>query len=405
MPDRLWRMVVPGLATAAHLFAWIQFQYKIGTMPLPEAWRSQFGCLLLTSLLFVLALPFCRRMLFIWLLLSGQALLLTVIGLPLGDYLGIEVTLAAAFIIEALFYAPWWQGLAAAAGMTGVIVGMQQLPIIAWGEQLPVASAHDRLAFAVYAGLIIVLTLLLRWQRDAQSGTAAQNRSLHDATLQLSQINMQLQEYAAMAEQESVLTERKRLAREIHDTLAYTLTNLVMMMEAAMDMAGEPAAGLREHLRASRDQAKAGLADVRSALQELRAVKPSETAGLPAIKQLVDTFVKATQMEVTLNLGNAPLRFGAEADWTAYRVVQEGLTNALRHGRASQVQISFAWVGAGISILIRDNGQGTAGLKEGYGLLGMRERLERLGGRMQVESKAGEGFLLSVWFPLKEGVE
>ncbi|TCL75278.1 signal transduction histidine kinase [Hydrogenispora ethanolica] len=405
MPERWWRMVVPGLAVAGHLFAWIQFQYRIDALPLPEAWRSQFVFLLLFSLAFALALSFCRRLLFTWLLLSGQALLLTVIGLPFGDYLGVEVTLLAAFIIEAIFYTPWWQGAAAAAGLTGIAVGLQQLPITAWGARLSVASAHDQLAFAVYAGLLIALALLLRLEKDAQSGTATQNRSLHDATLQLSQINMQLQEYAAMAEQESVLTERKRLAREIHDTLAYTLTNLVMMMEAAMDMAGDPGAALRDHLQLSRDQAKAGLAEVRTTLQELRAVKPSETAGLPAIKQLVDTFVKATQMEVSLNFGNAPLRFGAEADWTAYRVVQEGLTNALRHGRASRVWISFAWVGAGISILIRDNGQGAAGLKEGYGLMGMRERLERLGGRMLVESKPGDGFLLSVWFPVKEGVE
>jgi signal transduction histidine kinase len=204
--------------------------------------------------------------------------------------------------------------------------------------------------------LVLLLAVLLRLTRDRQQPAAEMNHTLHEATLRLAQINMQLQEYAVVAEQEAILSERKRLAREIHDTIAYTLTNLVMMMEAAIDLAGDQVENQRQLLVRAREQAKEGLGEVRQTLQALRPEKLAGTTGLPAIKQLVDTFAKATQINVELNFGDVPLFFGDEADWTAYRVVQEGITNALRHGRAAKIWISFSRIYGGVSIFIRDEG-------------------------------------------------
>ena len=262
---------------------------------------------------------------------------------------------------------------------------------------LPAASLHDIISLLLYSFFIITLTELLRRQNSLP--VKELNRRLHEATFQLAETNIQLQDYAALAEQQSAISERKRLGREIHDSLGYTLTNLVMMLEAALDFSEENPEELPEHLERTRDQAKDGLAEVRRTLHQLRA-EQQQTKGLPAIHKLVNAFTKATHLEVELNMGDAPLYIGEEADWAAYRLVQEGITNAVRHGKATQIFISFFRKEDGVGILIKDNGAGTANIEEGYGLVGMRERIERLGGSLTVSSKPGEGFRLSAWIPL-----
>jgi len=215
---------------------------------------------------------------------------------------------------------------------------------------------------------------------------------------------MKLQEYAISAEQEAMLNERKRIAREVHDTLAYTLTNLLMMMEAALDLVKNKSPRIIQHLELARAQANEGLKEVRNALKALRPVQLTDLNGLAAICRLVKAFEKASQIKVELELGDAPLNFGAEANLVVFRLVQEGMTNALRHGRATLISVSLAKVRDGLSIIIKDNGCGSGNTVPtlGYGLLGMEERLARLGGTLEVSSLAGAGFKLAAWLPIEK---
>jgi signal transduction histidine kinase len=79
--------------------------------------------------------------------------------------------------------------------------------------------------------------------------------------------------------------------------------------------------------------------------------------------------------------------------------VQEGITNAIRHGLATSIEISFSSQNGGVNIYIKDNGFGAVKLNKGYGLTGMSERIEQLGGRLEIFTKLGAGFLLSAWIP------
>ena len=110
------------------------------------------------------------------------------------------------------------------------------------------------------------------------------------------------------------------------------------------------------------------------------------------------------QIKVELELGDVPLYLGEEANLTLFRLVQEGLTNALRHGKASRISVLFTRDGEGVFVTIQDNGigSGKVGQKTGFGLLGMQERVERLGGRLEVISEPGEGFTLKAWIPFGE---
>lgn len=405
MNEKWPQVLIFCISMAAHLVAFLQFRLNVGGVMLPSQWRWQFFLLLFFSLVIAVTLPLYRTKKYaVWTVLLVKAGILALLGFPFGSYLGIELTLFGALIIEAFAYTSFRFGLAFTILITGVLISLQR-PMMAWGMILPVASLHDRVSFVMFVAMLITLSAMIRFQWDNQVSSKELNRYLNEATLQLAQANLELQEYAVMAEREAISNERKRLAREMHDTLAYTLTNLVMMLEAAIDLSSS---GNREellnHLRLARDQAKEGLMGVRSALQALRPVYLEEENGLTAIYHLIQTFTKATRIKVELNLGDAPLILGNEADWAAYRLVQEGMTNALRHGKATLIEISFYQERNGVRINIRDNGKGMENAPhEGFGLLGMRERIEKLGGELTANNQTGKGFILSAWIPLKEG--
>jgi signal transduction histidine kinase len=405
MSEALRRLLLIGLTTGAHFAVYLQFQTNpLDQAAFPPQWQGQFEFLLTLSWLLALSMPLYRkrraliRMAF--LLRSG---ILVLIGLPFATYLEIELILLSALVVETFNYCSLRASLIGSLLLTGIVVALQQ-PVRAWGTLLPAGSLHDLVSFSVFMIMIILLSAIVRYQFDNQISAAELNRWLNETTLQLAEANLRLQEYAALSEEEAKAEERKRLAREMHDTLAYTLTNLVMMLEAALDMSGDGGSELTAHLQRARDQAKEGLAGVRNALRALRPVQIEKESGLTAICRLVRTFTAATRIQVDLNLGDVPSYFGAKTDWVAYRLVQEGITNALRHGKATLIEISFCRERGGVGISIKDNGKSlTQTAQEGYGLTGMRERVERLGGNLSCGYETGRGFTLAAWLPLQEG--
>jgi signal transduction histidine kinase len=393
------------LVIIAHGVAFIQFKLEIGSMPLPLIWRDDFNLLLIISLGLALVLPFCQNLIITWVLLLLRCVILWAIVFPFGSYLGIELVLLIALITESFEYTTKWQGMFFSFGLIGIGIIFKCNSIVAWGETLLPATLHDLLSFGFYTGFFTVLCFTIRYLRDKLVSPQEVNTYLHEATLQLAEVNMQLQEYAVTVEQDAIINERKRIAREIHDTLGYTLTNLLMMIEAAKRLTGQDIETQMKQLEKAHNQTKDGIYEVRRALQALRPTQLAEATGLTAIKHLVNTFAKATQIEVILELGNAPLNFNEEAELVSYRLVQEGLTNALRHGRATKITVSLTLAANGLSIHIKDNGIGAQMIGEGYGLTGMRERINRLGGKLEVYSYPGEGFTLIALIPLKkEGV-
>lgn len=405
MSERSLKIVVLLLTITAHVITFLQIRVHSVSDIMPANWMNSFIGLLIISLFIAFWLPFCynRRMIKYFLMVRGVIALLA--GQFSGDYFGAELTLLAIVIIEAGVYTSFPFGLT--YGLAIIFWGfILQTPTTFFGMVPPYyISWHERLGFIIILLLITGVTVLLRFHRENQIPATELNRRLQEATWEMAQTNMKLQEYAITAEQEAMLNERKRVAREIHDTLAYTLTNILMMMEAAIDMADKSSPDLIKHLEVARNQAKEGLAEVRYALQALRPVEFSGFVGLSAIQRLVRAFEKAAQIKVVLELGDVPLYLGEEANLTLFRLVQEGLTNALRHGKASRISVLFTRDRDGVFVTIKDNGigSGSVGPKTGFGLLGMQERVERLGGRLEVISEPGEGFTLRAWIPLREG--
>jgi signal transduction histidine kinase len=402
MSKTLQNVLIVGFAIVAHLTAYLQQRLNlIDYRTLPPQWPGQFSFLVALSLLLaVITFLYRDRRSLIRVTLLIRAGILILAGLPSGGYPGIAMALLSALVIETFNYCSIPGSMLFTLLLLGVTAALQQIKLKAWGMILPSASVQDTAQYLGFMLMFILCSAIVRYHCDSRLSAAELSRWLDETTSQLADANFRLQEYATNSEAET----KKQLAREIHDSLAHTLTNLVMMLEAAINMSSTGGNTLTQHLKRARDQTKAGLADIRKLVATIRPAPTAKKSGLTAIYRLVHTFTSATRIQVKLNLGDAPAHFGEEADWTAYRLVQEGLTNALRHGKATLIEVSFYRERDGVRIQIKDNGKSLAQTPQaGYGLTGMRERVERLGGNLSFGYETGRGFKVSVWLPLKEG--
>ena len=200
------------------------------------------------------------------------------------------------------------------------------------------------------------------------------------------------------------MEERNRITREIHDTIGYSLTNVAMMLEAAQDLAKNGPQRLLEKLRAARLQIQQGLENTRRALYLLRDKEETEPIGLPAIQRMVSVFGRASGIQVDVEYGDLPLSSGNEMDGVMFHFIQESLTNAFRHGRASLIQVRFWRQNGEYRIVVRDNGVGAENISEGIGMTGMRERLGKLGGTLTVQN-AADGFEIRALIPIADSSE
>ncbi|MGE5605134.1 MAG: sensor histidine kinase, partial [Bacteroidota bacterium] len=202
----------------------------------------------------------------------------------------------------------------------------------------------------------------------------------------------------------TMMRERSRIAREIHDSLIYTLTNLLALLNAYREKLNAVNKIIPDELNQARELVLSGLNDVRHFLSTIRPKDYDDDIGLGKTKRLATVFNQSTGVEVELNFGDVPQFIDKELEQVIYRIVQEGLTNSFRHGKATQIFINFNLFKNGISLSIKDNGCGVDLIKFGYGLTGIQERVEELGGKIKIISRVGDGFTLQAWFPLKGGV-
>ncbi|MBN1835294.1 MAG: sensor histidine kinase [Spirochaetales bacterium] len=396
--------VLAPLGVACHVVVVLQFRAAGSSLAVPDSFPLQFYILVGLSAVFSGGLLLARlwstpRAATVGLYLA-HVLCFVLLGFPLGGYLGIEFSLVTLLLWEGALLFEYPRSIAATAAVC--LVGLlAQRPVNAWGTDLPGASSYDVLALALYSAALALALNILRasWKsRDEKSRLAEQ---LDAAIAQLTSANIGFQQYATNAEERSVRSERNRITREIHDTTGYALTNLMMMMEAASDLVGKEPDRLRELLGSAREQAQAALSDSRRALRALRAVEARGQRGLAAIHKLVKAFEAATGVQVRVEYADAPSSLGEEADLAVYRMVQEGLTNAFKHGKATRIRLLFWRDVAGIGVSLHDNGFGCPVVQEGIGFAGMRERIEHLGGFLKAEGRQ-DGFELSAWLPWSE---
>jgi signal transduction histidine kinase len=218
----------------------------------------------------------------------------------------------------------------------------------------------------------------------------------------------EIEEKAARLEQEreseaqrAAAEEQARIARELHDVIAHALTVIVVQAGAADDAFEFDPRRAREPIREVDRAARAALADLRRALGVVDSAQ--QLAPQPSLGQL-DTLVesvRATGLDVELEIDGQRKALPAAVDLSAYRIVQEALTNSLKHAAAHRIQVRVRY-GDDLQLEVRDDGVGTGEASEGtgHGLVGMRERVSLLGGRFSAGPAAGGGYRVEAAIPL-----
>jgi signal transduction histidine kinase len=221
-------------------------------------------------------------------------------------------------------------------------------------------------------------------------------RRLRARTAEAERLVVELRESRAAQAEAAALAERQRLAREVHDVLAHTLSGLLVQLEGARLVAAqEGSPELAATLERAHGLARSGLQETRRAIGMLRDEQLPGPESLPA---LVRDFERETGVPCRLAVSGTPRPYGPQARLALYRVAQEALTNVRRHAAAQRVELELRHSPDGARLTVQDVGAPAAPTGAGYGLTGMRERAELLGGTLAAAA-TDSGFRVELWVP------
>ncbi len=198
------------------------------------------------------------------------------------------------------------------------------------------------------------------------------------------------------AEEASILEERNRMAREIHDTLAQAFTGILAQVGAAKQVLTDDVEATQAHLDLIKELARTGLTEARRSVVALRPQLLEEGSLQSALHRLVAQ-IRAAAMDTTLHyeIEGAVYSLPTEVESNLLRMGQEALTNAIKHANADEIRVELTYDRDQVCLRVRDNGQGfgvgSIPASEGFGLLGMSERAERIGAQLTIRSQPGQG--------------
>ena len=225
------------------------------------------------------------------------------------------------------------------------------------------------------------------------------SQSVQNRRIELAAANQKLAHYAGRLEELTISRERNRMARELHDTLAHTLSGLTVQLEATQLYLDVDEATAKRLLDQSLEATRFGLQETRRALQSLRA-SPLEDLGLVlALRGLAESAESRAHLNLKLDLPTRPIELPAAIEQGIYRIAQEAVYNVVKHATAQTLTLSLTTNGK-IELMVADDGVGflvpdksLAKDAEGghYGLVGIHERAALINGQVTITSQLGQG--------------
>jgi PAS domain S-box-containing protein len=204
--------------------------------------------------------------------------------------------------------------------------------------------------------------------------------------------NIMLQKQAEAA---SILEERNRMAREIHDTLAQAFTGILIQVDAATQVLTDDVEATQAHLDTIEELARTGLSEARRSVTALRPQLLEEGDLSSALERLVNQMRVATNTDLIYSIQGVAYSLPAEVENNLLRIGQEALTNAIKYANANEIRIELVYSDSQCRLQVKDDGQGFGvvgvPMSGGFGLLGMSERAERIGAQLAIESQPGQG--------------
>ncbi|MFD8420466.1 sensor histidine kinase [Streptomyces sp. NPDC059466] len=365
------------------------------------------------------------------------------LGFPLGNLFGIA---QGAAVVLALWrpVPAWWLSLggtvlAATTARNHMVAAIDfPGPDWPWGSEAITAHAFVlfllalRLPTRVAVGALSLTALVTYFMQGVIGGTAYRSTGVpavvvFAAVLLLGtalrgrrEARTQLVEQASLTEEErarrTLLEERSRIARELHDVVAHHMSVISIQAQVAPHLVENPSEELKENLAGIRQNALEALIELRRVLGVLRSENPEDPYGLgagtgaapdspqPTLDRL-DALVantRAAGLEVTTEITGEQLPLAPGVELSAYRIIQEALSNALRHAPGSAVRVELWHFPRGLQVRIinsRPERPAPPSPGAGHGLLGMRERAAMLGGTLVTAGTSHGGFVVAAFLP------
>jgi len=229
------------------------------------------------------------------------------------------------------------------------------------------------------------------------------NEQLRTTATELEVANIHLKDYASTLEENTKMKERNRLAREIHDILGHSLTSITTGLEACIEILGINPELAKNQLEKILELSRKGLVDVRRSVKELKVDQIEKSQFIPAIKDLVKDINECTPVNVILSITGVTAKVKEDEEQIIYRIIQESLTNAIRHGKAKVIQLDMIFGDHELLIRVIDDGIGCEKVMEGFGLSHIQEWLKLLKGNLSYQTAPDQGFQLEVYIPIRWG--
>ncbi|KUP09665.1 hypothetical protein Q73_01940 [Bacillus coahuilensis m2-6] len=277
---------------------------------------------------------------------------------------------------------------------------------IMWGTVLLLDNGQNiwnhiiSVSFVIFSSIVGRLIGKIEQARDKE---AEQHHQLQESHSALKDAHEQLRDYARQVEELTVYRERNQMARDIHDTVGHKMTALLVQLQLAKEyhMRKQPVDSILDTCE--------GL--TRDSLQEIRlSVRTVTVYGetskmelfIPSIKKMLKEFAEMTGMDTHLTIRGDLTLLPTTLQPVLIRFIQEGITNAKRHGNATTCSITLTSISTEVRLIIEDNGSGTSNVTPGFGLLNMKERALEHGGSVLFKSESQKGFQVEASFPLSE---
>jgi signal transduction histidine kinase len=376
------------------------FLLDLPYLGLPAGWTVQFMGLLGASFAFSLVVCLFSRKRSALYAMTAQTICLLLIANPTPARSSIVLLLGSPLIIEIASFLPPPGHLIAALAVVALMT-IRPRPQMLWGQPTPPNPLGDTIVLGTILGVILTLALILRRATLKREEALSEIARLDEAYDRIADVNASFQDALASMETESSIRERRRITREIHDIVGYTLTNQQMMIEASLLVIGSDERRLRELLLMAREGVAEGIRETRKTLYALRSIGEGGPETLNLLYKVAKNFQKVTGVKVNVEFTNVRSSFDERTRRTLYRLIQESLINSVRHGKAKNVSIIFWDEGGWITVAIEDDGMGAPDIEEGIGLKGMRERVASLGGELYAGNAAG-GFVVRVRLPVDQ---
>lgn len=252
-------------------------------------------------------------------------------------------------------------------------------------------------------GIIIIFSILLNYISRLYN-TKKEAQRLYDklrvSEENLIEANNRLEEYLSSIEELTIVKERNRISREIHDSVGHALSTAMIQLSAMEVIASKEGSVLKETIIGLRSFINDSFKDVKRAVKELKSDEYDNYRGIIRIQDLCKNFEKMSGIQVDAIVCKGNWTLSTKQSTHLYRIAQEVLSNSLRHGKGTKMKVIMNFTENDFVISFKDNGIGTNTVKEsGFGLKNIRERAEEIEGIVDISSEIGNGFFVKIVVP------